>query len=871
MAQRTIQSPGVEINEVDLSLGSVNKIGTTIFVTGFSPQGPSDEIVQVSSLSEFESIYGQPTNSAERYFYHTVAQSFNSRASIMVNRLPYGTSLGDGFTNKYWATVYPAVPVNQEALNRAKQGDSNFWSLSSNIAVDWAADGTYTTQFSPASTGNMVYYYVGKPTFLSLTQAQYNSILDDSALSWSNSPNWVDSTEFTVDNTATGNAAQLVSLKGAAVITLNTAKTTINNAFEGYYTSLLDNTNLYATTNYNDVEVIKVSKDETNTTQQYSELTNVPVDRLNFSLSATFETETVEQNISEVAEKIATFNVATSAFDDTLVNGLFRLRSSVFSPEVTKLDFFLEEGYFGSIDYYRQINSEQGGQPVSYYLPQKLSNKSVNTAMKINPYISGKYDGTSLNDTGEPTRKVRVVNDGLINRTYESSTGSQETAYRQIVGLNSDEVQDISDAGSASVTPANNGELIVSLTRTTVGPTSTIDDPVKADKSTYYGGMGTQTLLPAVSYNTNTRGADGTTATTAVGNIPGKLDRVFDRLANVDIFDIDIIPEGGLGTINTTIKNSSNTQNVTSEFFDDRDSLKGLNQLSATGPTIGVLVRNVRSDWNTIQSKFITFAQNTRRDFIYISDPIRQIFILGENTKQINIPDQSFPLNILNPIKQTYSLINTNYAAAYATWAQVYDNVVSGQVWMPMSGIAAAKYAQTDANFAPWYAPAGFTRGLLDTVNDVGIYPNQKQRDSLYDQANINPIAFFPSEGFVIYGQKTLQTKPSAFDRINVRRLFLYLEKRVKEVVKYFVFEPNTLFTRTNVLNVINPILDDAKNNEGVYDYLIICDERNNTPEVIDANELVVDIYLKPVRAAEFILVNFYATRTGQDFSEIVS
>ena len=117
MAQRTIQSPGVEINEVDLSLGAVNKIGTTIFVTGFAPQGPNDEIVQVSSLSEFETIYGQPTNSAERYFYHTVAQSFNSRANIMVNRLPYGQSLGDGFTNKYWATVYPAVPINQQAVN----------------------------------------------------------------------------------------------------------------------------------------------------------------------------------------------------------------------------------------------------------------------------------------------------------------------------------------------------------------------------------------------------------------------------------------------------------------------------------------------------------------------------------------------------------------------------------------------------------------------------------------------------------------------------------------------------------------------------------------------------------------------------------
>ena len=197
MAQRTIQSPGVEINEVDLSLGAVNKIGTTIFVTGFAPQGPNDEIVQVSSLSEFETIYGQPTNSAERYFYHTVAQSFNSRANIMVNRLPYGQSLGDGFTNKYWATVYPAVPINQQAVNMNINNPTDGWAaLSANVNPTWGTPGPYDVQFSPASAGNMVYYYIGKPTFLSLTQAQYNSILDDSAISWADKPNWVSSTSF---------------------------------------------------------------------------------------------------------------------------------------------------------------------------------------------------------------------------------------------------------------------------------------------------------------------------------------------------------------------------------------------------------------------------------------------------------------------------------------------------------------------------------------------------------------------------------------------------------------------------------------------------------------------------------------------------
>jgi phage tail sheath protein FI len=178
-------------------------------------------------------------------------------------------------------------------------------------------------------------------------------------------------------------------------------------------------------------------------------------------------------------------------------------------------------------------------------------------------------------------------------------------------------------------------------------------------------------------------------------------------------------------------------------------------------------------------------------------------------------------------------------------------------------------FANTDANFQPWYAPAGFTRGVLNNVSDLSIYPKLKERDQLY-KINMNPVANFPNDGFVVFGQKTLQRKPSAFDRINVRRLFLYLEKAVRATVKYFIFEPNTLFTRTQVVNVLTPIFENVKNTEGMYDYLIVCDERNNTPDVIDQNEMVIDIYIKPVRAAEFILVNFYATRTSQDFSELV-
>ena len=135
---------------------------------------------------------------------------------------------------------------------------------------------------------------------------------------------------------------------------------------------------------------------------------------------------------------------------------------------------------------------------------------------------------------------------------------------------------------------------------------------------------------------------------------------------------------------------------------------------------------------------------------------------------------------------------------------------------------------------------------------------------------SVNPVTFFPQDGYVVWGQKTLFKKPSAFDRINVRRLFLVLQKATVAAARYFVFEPNTIFTRSRVVDALSPIFDRAMNNEGLYDYLIVCDERNNTPDIIDRNEMVIDIYLKPVRAAEFILISFIATRTGQDFSELL-
>jgi phage tail sheath protein FI len=270
-------------------------------------------------------------------------------------------------------------------------------------------------------------------------------------------------------------------------------------------------------------------------------------------------------------------------------------------------------------------------------------------------------------------------------------------------------------------------------------------------------------------------------------------------------------------------------------------------------------------------SLFAEFAKD-RMDHIFIADPIRHILVTGNNTKTLSDSTKSWSEHVFSPLRHQFELANTSYAAAYANWARVNDAYSQTNVWVPFSGIVAADYARSDRNFAYWSAPAGFTRGLVQGVDDIAIAPNQKQRDDLY-KFNLNPIAQFVREGIVIYGQKTMQRTPSAFDRVNVRRLFILLEKQTKAIARYYVFEPNSLYTRTRVVDDLTPIFEAAKANtvnQGIYDYLLICDDRNNPPSVIDANELVVDIYIKPVRTAEFILVNFHATRTSANFQEIL-
>jgi len=210
----------------------------------------------------------------------------------------------------------------------------------------------------------------------------------------------------------------------------------------------------------------------------------------------------------------------------------------------------------------------------------------------------------------------------------------------------------------------------------------------------------------------------------------------------------------------------------------------------------------------------------------------------------------------------SYAVMDSGYKYQYDRYNDIYR-------WIPMNGDTAGLCARTDNQRDPWWSPAGFNRGQIKNLVKLRFNPRKADRDVMYKNG-VNPVVSFPGQGTILYGDKTLQSKPSAFDRINVRRLFIVLEKAISTASKFTLFEFNDEFTRSQFKNLINPYLREVQGRRGITDFLVVCDGTNNTPERVDRNEFWGDIYIKPARSINFIQLNFVAVRTGVQFSEVV-
>jgi phage tail sheath protein FI len=215
------------------------------------------------------------------------------------------------------------------------------------------------------------------------------------------------------------------------------------------------------------------------------------------------------------------------------------------------------------------------------------------------------------------------------------------------------------------------------------------------------------------------------------------------------------------------------------------------------------------------------------------------------------------------------SLTSTSYAVMDSGWKYQYDKYADVYRWVPLNGDIAGLCARTDLERDPWFSPGGLNRGIIKNVIKLSWNPNKTDRDGLYVKG-VNPVVAFQGEGTVLFGDKTMLAKPSAFDRINVRRLFIVLEKAIARASRFSLFEFNDQFTRAQFVALVEPFLRDVQGRRGITDFRVVCDDTNNTPEIIDRNEFIGDIYIKPSRSINFIQLNFVAVRTGVSFDEIV-
>jgi phage tail sheath protein FI len=222
-----------------------------------------------------------------------------------------------------------------------------------------------------------------------------------------------------------------------------------------------------------------------------------------------------------------------------------------------------------------------------------------------------------------------------------------------------------------------------------------------------------------------------------------------------------------------------------------------------------------------------------------------------------------------NVVAWASGLNSSSYAFADSGWKYQFDKYNNIYRWIPLNGDMAGLCVRTDETRDPWFSPAGYSRGAVKNVVKLAWNPNQAQRDTIYSAA-VNPVISQPGQGTILFGDKTLTVQPSAFNRINVRRLFTVLEKSIATSAKYSLFELNDEFTRSQFIALVEPFLRDVKGRRGIYDYRVVCDKTNNTQQVIDTNRFIGDIYIKPARSINFIQLNFVAVRSGVQFSEIV-
>ena len=374
---------------------------------------------------------------------------------------------------------------------------------------------------------------------------------------------------------------------------------------------------------------------------------------------------------------------------------------------------------------------------------------------------------------------------------------------------------------------------------------------------------------------------DATQKKVGYSNICQALDKIFEKNKDINEKQIDLVVDAGVSNIAQFSKSVSWCDRYDLQAYQkDGDSWKSavtdfdICTRFGDGPA-SVAKPGAVDTWALVLKKYDQFCK-TRGDCMFLADGLRPFCVKGQKKRVSKLNSNSTVSKTLTPfIKWMSGKIDTSYGAGYCDWYQITDTISEINMWMPPSTKAMCIMLDNFNRKFYWTIPAGVNNGRLNpidnlskvVVKDIAFSPTVQEAGDIYSKC-WNYATYYRDEGFVLEGQRTFQSRATAFDRVNVRRVFLYLERKVAQVGKYFLYEGNTAYARQRFLDTITPFFEDCKIKGGIADYKLQCDEKNNPPEVIDRNELHVKVAIKPTKAIEFIDITFVCLRTGASWSE---
>lgn len=815
---RTINAPGIEYNEIDRSQYNLKQdnsiVGTTSFICGFADKGEDYTTQWINSIQTLQETYGVPTNEPEKYFYNAGVEILNKGGVLLMSKLPYDNESKDKFTYVDYEINSTLQQINQISLD---------------------IDGQYKTISDLKITiKNILSVLNIEDQYRLNTIRDLKNTIEDLV------------TLYTPELNSTFNYDTIADIR-------NSLSTFIENVQLSGTQSLFMLLDQYLTSY---IEILPESKS--------SNLLNLSqLDELEIGNKISMGTNTIRiVDITRSKYQSTEINCIKTKIDDReeWTNDCLGIIPVIISP----MNALYFQNYsdplivqhnnklstFNAISKFKTLQNSNISADLdklsSYYsiplssndiLTETISKIAVNLFPDILYINSEHFDTFRLKDIGIAIFKAYKDPSNKSNITFkllESFFGSLDKNAKDPITKSTRYIDDIVNSQSNYIKLYSN-----------------IDQQLLQQCSTV--GIFNQTATSLGFYNLQC-----TKKISYIDSILKPLETILENNKDRNRTQIDLVVDAGTSNIAQFVVDCGKTANNTIDF------------------TYNSLIKNYNwkfssntSAWKTVLNKFDVFCKSTRKDCIFIADGLRT-FCLDGDSKIIR------STNILNTIEnsiipklRTMICLNSSYSVGYCNWFYGIDNYSGDLFWIPPSIKAAGIYTYTDAYFHKWDAPAGMTRGVVNNVVDCAFSPNIHEAGKIYQQC-WNYAINYPLDGIVIEGQKTMQIQQTAFDRVNVRRLFLYLEKQVARYAKYFLYEGNTTYLRQRFVDTIRPIFDDAVNGNGILQYLIKCDDENNTAHTIDNNELHCQIIVKPVKTIEFIVLDFVCTNQSATVTETI-